>query len=688
MPEKNKNIVLLFVLALSIFIQLCLLHIQIFNSILVSSLWKEPFYFFNFYIPRVLFAVGVSLFLLTTRRKWWTIVCVFVQPIISIVISNNSFVFIPLFIWLVAVLYCLSIIKLNNVHHLPILKWPAWQHGVVLISMIFLQCILFNITIFHQPALTIASIGFKLSIACFITSWIFLCKSKLWSIIISFLLSLWMIAEMMYFRANGFFLDASGITMLNNMDGWRGSLKTLVYVSDVLLILPLILLVIESTIWRKNQRNVVGFIIAIASSLILNFTSCFALQTWKYPHLFSNDTVGGRVVEFNPFSSESMMMLGVDMEHYVKDISVVHVLIYNAVDLNNIINEEPVILSEDDYLLLNNITKKETNAVVVPQSKLIICLIESFENWVITSDYMPNLYTFIHSHGNVLYASGIESQVAVGTSADGQMIVNTGLLPIKKGAACFRCCYNTYPSLSEIYSSTCGIFPHPLSVWNQTQMCKAYKIDSNYVVSHSDKVIFSNIIRKAEEFDYILAITSSTHNPFEIICDSSNLVLDAKMPKVMQRYIKSFNYFDESIACFLKEIDANPVLKDATIVITADHKIFNPEMREQFADYCMEEKLSCSVDSPYCPLIVYSPAIQSDKPLLRKSHCYQMDIYPTVLSLIGGENYYWQGVGVNILDDYNQTDELQRSILEIEAKDISDKLIRSNYFTEFVMKRE
>lgn len=138
----------------------------------------------------------------------------------------------------------------------------------------------------------------------------------------------------------------------------------------------------------------------------------------------------------------------------------------------------------------------------------------------------------------------------------------------------------------------------------------------------------------------------------------------------------------------MREIDTNPVLRDATIVITADHKIFNPEMREQFADYCKDEKLSCSVDSPYCPLVVYSPAIQSDKPILLSTHCYQMDIYPTILSLIGCENYYWQGVGVNILDDYNQTEELLRSIPENEAKYISDKLIRSNYFIEYTKIRE
>jgi phosphoglycerol transferase MdoB-like AlkP superfamily enzyme len=73
-------------------------------------------------------------------------------------------------------------------------------------------------------------------------------------------------------------------------------------------------------------------------------------------------------------------------------------------------------------------------------------LIESLENWVITPEIMPNLYSLTKSN-NILYAPRITSQALKGTSADGQMIVLTGLLPIKNGATCFRYSDNTYPSI-------------------------------------------------------------------------------------------------------------------------------------------------------------------------------------------------------------------------------------------------
>ena len=56
---------------------------------------------------------------------------------------------------------------------------------------------------------------------------------------------------------------------------------------------------------------------------------------------------------------------------------------------------------------------------------------------------------------------------------------------------------------------------------------------------------------------------------------------------------------------------------------------------------------------------------------------YQMDIYPTVMSLLGCEDYYWQGVGTNLLDE---ADDTNRRLTESEAYRISDIIIRSDYF--------
>ena len=246
----------------------------------------------------------------------------------------------------------------------------------------------------------------------------------------------------------------------------------------------------------------------------------------------------GVVVELNPFANESLLTLGVDMQGYINEFSVIHAFVYDVRDLVTLkLTSSSIHMTDEDLSLIND-RLPHSDSVSTPQYPLILCLIESFESWVITPEIMPNLCNFIQTHNQILYANKLTSQVAFGTSSDGQLISNTGLLPIQKGAVCFRYCYNTFPALSALYEHSCGIFPHGLSVWNQAQMSDAYGIDTNFVCAHYDNCLFSKVQNAVKTYDYVLMITSSTHNPFTAISDSSALQLEEDMPYYMKNYIK------------------------------------------------------------------------------------------------------------------------------------------------------
>ena len=63
--------------------------------------------------------------------------------------------------------------------------------------------------------------------------------------------------------------------------------------------------------------------------------------------------------------------------------------------------------------------------------------------------------------------------------------------------------------------------------------------------------------------------------------------------------------------------------------------------------------------------------------------CYQMDIFPTMLHLIDCGDYYWHGLGVNILDENARQN---RGLIEQEAYRISDLMIRNDYFRKRMSK--
>ena len=89
--------------------------------------------------------------------------------------------------------------------------------------------------------------------------------------------------------------------------------------------------------------------------------------------------------------------------------------------------------------------------------------------------------------------------------------------------------------------------------------------------------------------------------------------------------------------------------------------------------------MELSVEEAYCPLIVYSPKINGNINIT--DIAYQMDIYPTILHLIGCEDYYWKGFGVNLLDSVARKN---RPITEDEAFELSDKIIRADYFRTYL----
>ena len=344
-------------------------------------------------------------------------------------------------------------------------------------------------------------------------------------------------------------------------------------------------------------------------------------------------------------------------------------------------------LTARDVSLVEKLTNSETNNIhIEPTHSVIIILVESLESWVINQcidgvELTPFLNKLTSSQ-KVLYCDKIKSQTLAGNSGDGQMIVNSGLLPLKHGAACMSFYSNIYPNIADLYSSSYTINPWP-HIWNQTVMSKRYGYkqllepapDEEWqdadVLNESSKAI-DNITSKF----CVMAITVSMHSPFDRI--SNRLDLSNKTPAILRKYMGCVNYTDKSIEHFLSSQLNDSVRENTTIVITGDHTIFKPAMLADYKDYLSNKNLSIASKENYCPLIIYSPKIESNVQI--DELCYQMDIFPTILHLIGCEEYYWKGFGVNLLDSAARHN---RPITEIDAYELSDRLIRSNYFSSY-----
>jgi len=380
---------------------------------------------------------------------------------------------------------------------------------------------------------------------------------------------------------------------------------------------------------------------------------------------------------FNPISITMRTTLSsVSYTDHVKDFSIIHSLGFiiadwientKATDWN--INNEEVEIDINPFIN-KYVREKKFN------TPLILILVESLEDWSINKISTPHLFNFLNTH-HCLHVHRIKKQTVGGTSADGQMIMNTGLLPISQGAACFRFPTNKYPSIGECSKGkTVTIIPHEIGVWNQQYMSPAYAYDTTIIRNEKDSILFNTTIDCVHQgYNLIQTITMSSHSPFLFGASRSKLQLPDNMPKYMSDYLKSIHYMDAGLNVLLSQIENDTMLLNATIVITGDHTIFPDEKRLEYSLWCINHKSTFNIYENYVPLIIYSPQIKENIQIT--DTCYQMDIYPTIMHLIGCEDYYWKGFGVNLLDS---TARQNRPISEKEAYELSDKLIRSNYF--------
>jgi hypothetical protein len=549
--------------------------------------------------------------------------------------------------------------------------------------LIFGKTLLFDHYAFYELALQptawqrLSMLLSKAAAAMLFASPVFLMRDKRWLIPLSVIVDTWFIANLIYMRNNSILLDAEAFNMSGNLHGYFWSV--LIYIEwgiDLMFYGLTLLFCLLFFFVKKTERSGRAWALGLILSVV-----CRLGGEALY--------VADRKTVFDPFPfirEHREPVYGTHFPTTVATTSVLYSPLYILTDYHLMINgiqpERP--LTAEDQAIAAALNSGQDSVRL--NGPLVIVLLESLENWVVTPEIMPNLYR-LTNNDHVFYANRIHTQIVGAPSADGQMIVNTGLLPINAGATCLHYWRHYYPAVMKMApDSTVCLLPHDTCVWNQTRMSPAYGYDTTICYCDIDTVLFQKLDSLVDDgVRYIQCITQSTHAPF-VNEKYSRLELPQSMPWVMYNFIRGFNALDDGLGYFIRKIETDPVLQQYTIVFTGDHRILHREKRRQMQRYASKmrdekanrngdyEWLSTLTPTDDClPLIIYSPAITGN-PRYTEDAC-QMDIYPTYRALVGAADCRWQGFGINLMDSTQK-----RPISEDEAFLLSDKLLRNNYF--------
>ena len=510
-------------------------------------------------------------------------------------------------------------------------------------AVVFAKLLMFNYHAYHEPW---QGVWEKLSAAIFLSSFVFLFKDKRWILPVMFFVDAWCVSNLVYVRSNNLILDSFAMTMAGGMNGFWDSIFIFFQASDLDFFLITFVLWFVLRYIKTPERSTVAFFSALAVAVVFNYAGAVHTIVTADDKTLADD------FSLNVYTrSPRENIYGNRLLDEACSTSIMHTLIYTPLDyiaLKKGKQPEALPLSPCQDEFVQSLLKQDRN----PQTDrpMLILLVESFESWVCTPYIMPNLCKFIENE-HVLFADKMVCQTIGAESADGQMIVVSGLLPVHEGASCFRFPDNEYPTVMKAQKNKSYILlPHDESVWNQVKMSPAYGMDTTVFVSPVDSVLFSQIIDVVNDgARSLFAITMSTHSPFKAAGSLSSLELPEHMPYGMKNYVRGFNTVDAGMKQLLDFIENDSVMQQFTVVITGDHTIFHKERRDMFADYADEnDNLPVTVNGGYLPLIIYSPDIKHN--MRYDNVCYQMDVYPTVMHILGAGNYYWQGFGINLTD--------------------------------------
>lgn len=514
---------------------------------------------------------------------------------------------------------------------------------------------------------------------------------KKW-LVISYLIiaNLHLLSIIWYFRTYATIMPLSSYLMIANLKGLGPSIWHSVHAKDLVLISPSLLFAAfylwlcekyipeGRNIWRGRWTIIVVSILIIGSAVLVPY---LPNKRPAYEQLFSR------------FSTEGVCAF--------KKYGVIHYWIYQIAFSQKVSTEGGQFVQAFMKELPENTDFAIEDSLVFAHRNLILILVESLQSWAVElkvgQAVTPNMNRFLGQR-NTLYFPKVMSQVKDGRSSDAQLLINTGLLPLTTGAASSLYAANEFLSLAAAlkekgYSSVSFICDDA-TFWNQAATTTAYGFDKLYDQmqgdkerKEADKNLFDKslpILKNMKQPFYAQLVTISSHEPYvKPIQNNSPFLRESFVNDEVRNYVIAVQYVDKCIGVFIDGLKEEGLYDNSVIVITGDH--------EQMTFNQYEGREQAAAEDCFVPFIIINSPLFSkhtDKVI------GQVDIYPSLLNLMGCYDYSWKGLGESVfadsISDYasfrtgiaaggvNVSDSVKKH--RDDCWKVSDILLRMNYF--------
>lgn len=522
---------------------------------------------------------------------------------------------------------------------------------------------------------------------------------RTYTFIILWLATLWSVAQLLYYPTYHDVMPFSSFLLVQNVSGTliKSTLGAVTKKTLFLLLLPLALHCYNWFVLRRRKTDsklkrhwwMLLLSIVVFVVIRLTITTCIFF-TYRDNYRDLEDT-------FKTYYSN----LGGRHLNYVKHNGVMSYAFYCFLsNFNSRLSDEDIkraegFISQQCYTYSDN-----SFATGIEQPNLIFIMVESLNAWAVNlkidgQEVTPTLNALAADTANIVCLNVI-TQAKNGRSSDGKFMYQTGLLPLLDKSVAMEFSDRSFPSITRAlkkrgYQSVeiCG---DEGGLWNVETMSQSYGFDTLMHQSelfdqleandwHSDKVIMEQAVQylpKLRKNFVAQLFTGVMHSPYNDVFKPATWISSSKQytPSV-RNYLEKTHYFDTQLAAFLDNMKKCGLYDKCVFVIASDHS--------EPVDDDPKGRPALSRNGDECVLIV----LNAKQGAQIKGPVGQIDVYPTILDVMGLNDYTWKGLGHSLLrnditsaaispDEVRGNSPLLPS--QRQAWNVSNILIRANWF--------
>lgn len=459
------------------------------------------------------------------------------------------------------------------------------------------------------------------------------------------LITVWCLMQVCYCRAYDDLMPWQSLTMTNNLNTTlMDSTLALLRWHDLLFAVPFLLLIVVCVFGKKDKgaNTKKPFLATLAAAGILalmGYSGAVNNFENRFIHNFSNRGY---------FSQNGLIPYCIYSLH-------------QAVFTNlSISDEERAVV---DHFLAEDCPHYSDNRFAGEQRRnLVLIIVESLHTWPIGMtidgrEVTPVLNKLV-AGDSVIYAPHVLFETSHGHSSDAHFIYNTGLLPLRDAAVAVVHGNGPYPTLAEaLQGYDCReVICTPGMNWNQTVTARTYGFDSLYTRDHmnADGVLMRhNNVDDAALTDFAAHLLPQMRQPFFL--EMVTMTMHAPYPEDKLRpswitasdtlnaeargYLNCVNVTDSCIGAFIDDLNRLGLAQNTVLAIVSDHTQLYLSRVEGKPDS------EFSPNDWGIPLIVWGV----DTTLRYEPVIGQVDVFPTLLDVMGANAYQWKGLGHSIL---------------------------------------